>query len=74
MLREEEEESMLEDAEDVGVKESVEEENEEDEYAKSRSKEKNVEDSGKQRIRHLMDELVGLSIQLKSINAQINEL
>ncbi|KAK1937297.1 hypothetical protein X943_000848 [Babesia divergens] len=71
-------EKMLEDAEDIGVKEDIEEEERESEYARekleSSKRPGGEEDSGKARIRQLMDELVAASLELRDINRELDEL
>ncbi|GFE55392.1 hypothetical protein BaOVIS_027960 [Babesia ovis] len=71
-------ETELEDAEDVSLKESLEEEESESSYAHSKTDSVSgggaSEDASKERIRHLMDELVTASLELQEINRALDEL
>ncbi|GIX65756.1 DNA-directed RNA polymerase I subunit RPA1 [Babesia caballi] len=71
-------EDALEDAEAVGLKEDLEEEESESAYAREKTasgdNQAGSEEPGKARIRRLMDELVAASIELREINRALDEL
>ncbi|CDR97750.1 hypothetical protein BBBOND_0402380 [Babesia bigemina] len=78
LLRFERNEKTLEDAEDSGLKEDLEEEASEEAYARAKAESgegnKEPEDAAKARIRRLMDDLVAASLELREINRELDEL
>ncbi|GBE62181.1 hypothetical protein, conserved [Babesia ovata] len=81
LYRFETDEKTLEDAEDVGLKEDLEEvgnEASEEAYARAKAESgkenQESEDAAKARIRRLMDDLVTASLELREINRELDEL